>query len=456
MFGCACSISAIFALAKAPEYMHTLKQLQSGELKGAVTLRLSENLTEFPKEIFDLADTLEVLHLTGNRLSALPADLGRLKKLRILFCSDNLFTVLPEALADCPALEMVGFKANRIATIPPSALNPNLRWLILTDNCLTELPAQIGNCPRMEKLMLAGNNLTSLPVELSACRNLSLLRISANRLERLPQWLLQMPRLAWLAFSSNRFGCAVHPADMPTYDWSQLTIHQVLGEGASGIIYKATWANGEGSRSVAVKIFKGAVTSDGLPDHEMNAFIAAGRHSGLVQLLGQVANHPEGKKGILMDLIPDGFYNLGLPPTFDTCTRDVFAPGLNLSLAVVLKIAITISSVAAQLHSRGIMHGDLYAHNTLVDREGNTLFGDFGAATLYDTGDRAMAASLERIEVRAFGYLLDDLLQLCSETANNVLLGNLAQLRDDCLSPVVERRPAFYHIHSTLVGLRAN
>jgi hypothetical protein len=36
---------------------------------------------EFPKELFDLADSLELLDLSGNQLSALPNDFGRFIKL---------------------------------------------------------------------------------------------------------------------------------------------------------------------------------------------------------------------------------------------------------------------------------------------------------------------------------------------------------------------------------------
>ncbi|MEN1436751.1 protein kinase, partial [Pseudomonas aeruginosa] len=46
--------------------MHTLQQLRSGELAGATRLDLSCGLREFPREIFELADSLEVLNLSGN------------------------------------------------------------------------------------------------------------------------------------------------------------------------------------------------------------------------------------------------------------------------------------------------------------------------------------------------------------------------------------------------------
>ena len=92
----------------------TLALLRSGQLTGATRLDLNLGLSEFPREIFDLADTLEVLNLSQNRLSELPEDLGRLTKLRILFCSDNPFTSLPESIGTCPSLTMVGFKASQI------------------------------------------------------------------------------------------------------------------------------------------------------------------------------------------------------------------------------------------------------------------------------------------------------------------------------------------------------
>ena len=430
--------------------MQTLQQLQNGELKGAISLKLSEQLTYFPVEIFELADTLEVLDLSGNQLTVLPADFGRLKKLRIFFCSDNLFTLLPEVLGDCPLLDIVGFKSNVIETIQVKALNPNLRWLILTNNKIGILPAEIGNCPRMQKLMLAGNRLQTLPLELSKCRNLSLLRISANRLSYLPEWLLSMPKLSWLAFSGNLFSKNTDAGSLDYLNWADLEISHLLGEGASGVISKATWQNNEDVQEVAVKIFKGTMTSDGLPEDEMNAYILAGEHPGLVQLIGQIDAHPENKKGLVMGLIPERFFNLGLPPSLVSCTRDVFKDGLSLSARQVLQIAGTIASLAAQLHSKGIMHGDLYAHNTLIDAEGNTLFGDFGAACFYDTSDLALAAALERLEVSAFGHLLDDLLSLCNESGEHPLLIKLGTLRDLSRADDVPSRPSFSKLSDEL------
>ena len=94
--------------------MHTLKQLNSGELKGIKRLQIAENLTQFPPAIYDLADSLEILDLSNNALTDLPDDLDRLTKLRIVFCSNNQFSELPEVLGRCSKLEMIGFKNNQI------------------------------------------------------------------------------------------------------------------------------------------------------------------------------------------------------------------------------------------------------------------------------------------------------------------------------------------------------
>lgn len=430
----------------------TVAQLEAGELQGSTRLTIACGLTVFPEAIYTLADTLEILDLSNNQLSTLPDDFAKLRQLRILFLSNNQFTIFPKVLAQCPNLTMIGFKNNQLHHIAEDAIPVQTRWLILTDNNLTALPKSIGKCAQLEKFPVAGNQLTSLPEEMANCKNLALLRISANQLTALPEWLLAMPKLSWLAFSGNPFCKKIDDSLLlNAIDWQSLTVTHQLGEGASGIISKALWqtSNNE-AKEVAVKVFKGAVTSDGYPEDEMHACILAGQHAHLVTVLGRLHHHPIQKQGLVLGLIPTNFYNLGLPPSFDTCTRDVFAPDTNFTTEQVLAIAKAIASVGAHLHSRGIMHGDMYAHNTLITAEHDTIFGDFGAASLYDTAT-TQAAQLERIEVRAFGYLLEDLLQ--NTIANNQLTNAttiLQALLSLCLQPFVLHRPSFADIVSVL------
>jgi hypothetical protein len=430
--------------------MHTLEQLRSGALAGIQRLTLRCSLTEFPRDIYTLADSLEILDLSGNALSSLPDDLQRLHKLRIIFCSDNQFTELPAVLGECPALSMIGFKANRIRHVPAAALPAGLRWLVLTDNQIEELPAALGERPLLQKLMLAGNRLRALPASMAQLHKLELLRIASNQLTALPDWLLSLPRLTWLAYAGNPFSeqreDALAHTPSAAIRWPALVLRDKLGEGASGVIYRADWQRADDAafdadaaaaadslpvhdasavvvaaraaaatptpQPVAVKLFKGAMTSDGSPLSEMAACLGAGAHPNLIPVLGHVEDHPDGAHGLVMSLIAPEFRNLAGPPSLDSCTRDIYDDGKRFDLPTARSIARGIASAAAQLHAHGILHGDLYGHNILHDAHGHTLLGDFGAASFYDPGG-PQAAALQTLEVRAFGNLLEELLDRC-------------------------------------------
>ncbi len=459
--------------------MHTLEQLRCGALAGLRRLDLSCGLSEFPREIFALADTLEVLNLSGNRLTSLPDDLPRLARLKIVFCSDNPFTELPAVLGECAQLEMVGFKANRIRRVPAEALPAQLRWLVLTDNRIETLPAELGRRPRLQKLMLAGNRLRELP-DLSACTQLELLRLAANRFETLPAWLFDLPRLSWLALAGNPlrapFGARPEPSvssdqpdrpDIPRIAWPDLQLEQALGEGASGVIHRAQWQPPEPpaqpqppARPVAVKLFKAAMTSDGLPDCEMAACIAAAGHPGLIDVEGVLHAHPEGSAGLVLALLDPAYRALAGPPSLASCTRDVYADTLRLPVAAALAIARRIADVAAHLHARGLMHGDLYAHNILWNGETQPprcVLSDFGAASFHDPAGPA-ADALQRIEVRAYGCLLEELIERAdaaqaADTGALAAMAAMAALRDACLQPPVRARPSFAQVVQALAQI---
>ena len=474
--------------------MNTLEQLRRGELAGATRLALSEGLTEFPREVFALADTLEYLDLSGNALTSLPEDFAQLHRLQVLFCAGNRFTELPVVLGQCQSLSMVGFRANQLTSIKAAALPPMLRWLILTGNQIASLPPEIGRCPELQKVALSGNLLSSLPAEMANCTKLELLRIGANRFEALPEWLLSMPRLSWLGFSGNPV-CAAAEAralaqvqvpegllstatkavtntnigteqtladglgrvELAQVPWVSLQLKQKLGEGASGVIYQAALA--DASQEVAVKVFKGALTSDGLPHSEIAAYLSAGSHPYLINLLGKVTGHPDKTEALVMQLVDSSYKNLAAPPSLQSCTRDLYAADLRFSLQDALRVAHGVASLARQLHSRGLTHGDLYAHNTLIGAAGHAVLGDFGAAAFYDQSDRAVAQALEQIEVRAFGCLFEELLERVDRDSGftdqqRITLQTATALCHECFLPQVLQRPLFAAIEEALIKVQ--
>jgi len=403
--------------------VHTLAQLQSGVLAGIKQLKLSENLTTFPLEILTLADSLEILDLSSNTLSSLPDELAQLTKLKIIFASQNKFDHLPEVLGKLPNLEMIGFKSNQIKQVAENSLPAKLRWLILTDNQIETLPDSLGERPQLQKLALAGNQLSELPQTLSQANNLELVRISANKLTECPEQLLNLPKLAWLAFAGNPFS-KVDITDnnraksVPLLASSSYTLEHVLGQGASGIISKAHWNTPQSQfpADIAVKVFKGEVTSDGYPEDELQACLQVGHHQNLVQSLALVKE--ENELALIMNLIPKHYENLGLPPCFNSCTRDTFPQDFSLSISQISHIVSQMEDVFNHLHKNQVCHGDLYAHNTLFDVQGNIIFGDFGAATSYQMLTPAQQKKVQQVEHRALVHFIEDLLSVCAKEDN--------------------------------------
>ena len=465
--------------------VQTLAQLQAGKLTGISRLALSENLTTFPQQIFSLAETLTTLDLSNNALTDLPDNFPQLIKLKILFLSKNNFTHLPSILSQCPALTMISFKSNQISRIDEQSLPKKTRWLILTDNAIPALPDSMGDLVDLQKLALAGNQLTALPSSMKNCKKLGLMRISANQLPSLPDWLFTLPKLAWLAFSGNPFA---RPelinsdndtiiennqqltTDIPDISLADFTLKDKIGEGASGVIYKAKWENTRlsslsNNEDIAVKLFKGAVTSDGYPQDELTNSLQAGKHSGLIEVIAKVTDKKQ--SALIMKLIPSHFYNLGLPPSLLTCTRDTFEQGTYFSLNTIKKIALNIAKTLQHLHSNAISHGDLYAHNTMISGQSDTtsvLLGDFGAASNLSCLPKNQQQQMEYIEINAFGCLIDDLLSTTPEIERQFnstdrldsekdLQLILAGISKECMQHDIAYRPSFSNIVKQLTEL---
>lgn len=458
--------------------MQTLEQLKSGQLSAVTRLQLAENLSQFPTEIFELANTLEVLDLSNNQLDSLPDDFGCLKNLKILFLSNNRFTQLPSVIANCPKLEMIGFKANQIVSVPEHSLPKHTRWLILTDNKLERLPDSMGDLYRLQKLALAGNNLTALPKSMANCKRLELARLSANQFTSLPNWLFQLPRLSWLAVAGNPLFAKDSPKDLTEsksvghVKLMDIELGEQIGEGASGVIYRAKWLSqpqwlkGQ-PLDIAVKLFKGDVTSDGYPSDELANCLQAGEHQNLIKVIAQIDDG--GQLGLVMDLIPSSFGNLGLPPSLVSCTRDTFSGQTEFSLDTIVNVTKQMSEVMVHLHHNGVSHGDLYAHNTMLEKGQDNglaqeadskdsgskdwaLFGDFGAASNLLLLPTIQREAMESIEVRAFGCLLDDMLSQ-TELENSELFDTLTSLSQACMQAQLHMRPSFKEITTALQAL---
>jgi hypothetical protein len=303
--------------------------------------------------------------------------------------------------------------------------------------------------------MLAGNQLRALPESLAKLQRLELLRIAANQLDHLPAWLTQLPALCWLAFAGNPFSDANEAAilrqhPLPTIARATLELGEILGQGASGIIRSATWQQpNQPAQAMAVKLFKGDVTSDGLAHSEMAACIAAGEHSNLIGVAGPLEPRQDAAPGLLLARIAPAFQALAGPPSLASCTRDCYAEQRRFTVAQALRILRDTAAAVVHLHQRGILHGDLYAHNLLVNPTGHTLLGDFGAASFFDP-QSSSGIALQQLEARAFACLLEELLMRCNKDDQPAQQTRLWHLHTRCSHPQPAERPLFAEIQACL------
>lgn len=408
-------------------------------------INLAAGLSEFPAELYRFADSVEILDLSGNQLSTLPDDLHRFTKLKRLFLTNNKFQQVPAVLSQCPALVMVSFKGNALTEFAKGSLPVQLEWLILTDNQLTALPDDFGRYTKLRKVAMAGNQLSALPDSMQQCRELGLLRLSLNKFQSFPDWLFELPKLAWLALGANP-ACPVPEANTVEHSLTDYCLLEKLGEGASGVIYQARFS--QDVELVALKQFKGWVTSDGCPKDELNNYLNAGNHPNLIAVKAKLTNSD--LPGLVMALVPASFTVLGQPPSFESCTRDTFTQAQCLTLAKLSLLARQVVSVMEHLHQQQIVHGDLYAHNMLVNAEQQLYLGDFGAATALNALPDRQRNNFFALEVRAFGYWLLDMQTLLSEqewVEFEQKFGTLVQL---CLQDNVSSRPGFRQINTLL------
>lgn len=434
------------------EYSVTsLEELRAKSGSPIRRITLSTNLTEVPREILDHAPHVEFLDLSHNKLNQLPDWLGQLPSLEILFLSYNQFVEVPAVIGRCRSLRMLGMRNNVLERIAEGALPPSLEWLTLTNNRLEKIPESISVLKKLKKLLLAGNRLTSLPNSMRDLATLELIRLSANRFEEFPEWLFKLPALAWIALAGNPAVSFGATSAIERIEWGALTAGEELGRGASGVTYRARLRNEE---DVAVKLFSSSLSSDGATVDEVAAAVHAGSHGSLVSTIAAISGHPEGKAGLVLRLIPPTFKNLAGPPSFDTCTRDVYRSTEALSEAQVVRYAHDIASAAAHLHERGIVHGDLYAHNIMVNGD-RALLSDFGAACLYGGVSTLSPELLERVEINAFGILLGELLNLVALDRQGEVSAEICALVSMCGAPDVLSRPSFSDVQQRLTQLRA-
>ncbi|MEW5319424.1 MAG: hypothetical protein WDW38_010577 [Sanguina aurantia] len=417
------------SLSTLPPLLSLLHNLQTLTLSGGA-------LTELPASL-SLLVQLQALTFSRNQLSSLPAELGSLARLTSLDLSGNTLTTLPTTICELTALVKLNLMDNRLQQLPADigALT-GIRILGLKGNALTHLPDSFTRLASLQQLFLTGNRLEELPAGFSALSSLVKMQASFNALPRLPGALLHLPalemlrlavcniaampsaavlmapgvwpRMAWFslvrrctarsrpvarclfallrraAFRRGGVrqtratrcvrrrlpGSACCPTSPPSH-WQRWQWRRGgrLGAGASGEVCRATWRG----QTIALKRFHGALSPDGATQDEVR-ISASLDHPRITRVLAVAAD--EG--AMLLRLVPG--QPLADRPTQEVLLRCRWPADRLFSAHAALVIAHDLASALRYMHAAGVCHGDVYAHNVLLDAAG-------GHATLCDMGE---------------------------------------------------------------------
>jgi serine/threonine protein kinase len=193
-----------------------------------------------------------------------------------------------------------------------------------------------------------------------------------------------------------------------------------------------------------LKTYDSSLSSDGSTLNEFLAAFCIGAECDATSKT--IGSFYQGEKlqGIVQEIIPQNFKKLGNVPNFKTITRDTFGNHIALTNEFIKNVLRDVSYSCKYVFSKGVSHGDIYAHNVLANQTGNAKLIDWGAACMFDP-NASEASKREKIEVRAFGYLIDDLLQL-QPTKDE----NLYAIKNACLNLKASHRPSFKEISELL------
>uniref|UniRef100_A0A671NLQ3 LRRCT domain-containing protein n=1 Tax=Sinocyclocheilus anshuiensis TaxID=1608454 RepID=A0A671NLQ3_9TELE len=162
---CTCHFSAKTTEVVCPDA--DLSSFPGDGLPGNTTSLTIHNITWTAQHLTAIP-LLEELHLPGNKLSSLAADLLKgLHYLHTIDLTDNELQEIPAyVFHHAPLLNLV-LKDNRISSIHPDWLpnNSNITWLDLSGNHLMKFPmAQRQSLSHLKVLHLSQNKLEELPV----------------------------------------------------------------------------------------------------------------------------------------------------------------------------------------------------------------------------------------------------------------------------------------------------
>ncbi|KAJ8907218.1 hypothetical protein NDN08_003699 [Rhodosorus marinus] len=187
--------------------------LCDSEFPNLLSLDISGNCIQALPENFSKAfPRLRSLSAARNKLTSLPATVGRLE-LEELFLSGNpLGPQLPTIITELRSLKSLGLASCQIELLHEELENlEQLRSLALMMNDFGDFPNIVTRLKSLRRLDLSRTNLKQIPEEISELTSLEEIYIAGNELKELPVTMGTMTSLKKLDISNNGSIIAIPP-----------------------------------------------------------------------------------------------------------------------------------------------------------------------------------------------------------------------------------------------------
>jgi Leucine-rich repeat (LRR) protein len=161
------------------------------------------------EELFNLIDQAaedgrEELNLTGQGLTELPKEIGKLKNLTKLALDYNQISEIPDSISELKNLAELYLVGNQISKIPDAISElKNLTDLYLGSNQISQIPDSIVGLKNLTELYLSNNQISEIPDAISELKNLTGLYLHSNQISQIPDAIIKLTNLRILDLGNN-------------------------------------------------------------------------------------------------------------------------------------------------------------------------------------------------------------------------------------------------------------
>ena len=181
-----------------------------------------QELTELPGEIgklqqleslilgkkiegYEFVEDRVLEKVSGNNLKTLPLELLGLPNLRKLDISGNPLESIPDVVTQILHLEELILIRVELTEIPDAiAKLTNLTQLDLSYNQITQIPEAIAKLTNLTQLDLDDNQITQIPEAIAKLTNLTQLHLYSNKITQIPEAIAKLTNLTQLHLYSNK------------------------------------------------------------------------------------------------------------------------------------------------------------------------------------------------------------------------------------------------------------